>query len=170
MAIQQTFRMKATAAVLSGLMVLTAAMPFNVEAQEPQAQEPATTAPDVATAPANTNTPSTQETMGPMAKAVMYSNEGIGFLFVQGNNDNYDYRPLLKTLKQTMGEVPAKFYGAQSNKPETFIIFFAKGIPYTGYPIDEVKEDNLKGYKPDDIRNGRVTMEATRAYEQAFLE
>jgi hypothetical protein len=159
---------RGAALALSTLLAVTSvAAPFNAEAQDAKA---ISTRPAV-TQPANTNTAPAQA--GPLAKAVLFSNEGIGFLFVQGTNDKHDYRPLLNTLRETMTQVniPARVYGIQSSeKPESFVLFYVKGIAYNGDTVASMDGNNINGYKPDDIRNGRVSFEAKRAYEQAFGE
>jgi hypothetical protein len=201
MSLAETFRSQRAVVALATL--LTAAVPFhNAAAQDPVAAAPTTSivrtnafgAPIAATPTsqmmaannnANTrlaNIPSTagadSTELGPLAKAAKYSTEGIGFYFVQGKDDNYDYKPLLSSLRQGLLQVdkvnkfpvPNKIYGGQSDKPGTYIVFIAKGVTFTGKPVGTYKDGELGGYTPDDIRNGVVSYQARKIYEQAFLD
>jgi hypothetical protein len=113
----KTFRPKATALALSGLMVFSAAAPFNAEAQGPAAP------PSVASQPANTNTaPATaqQKAEQVVGEAINYSFKGVSIVVVLNKNETLaQYKSDLASVMRFAQDngVPAQIFLLKSDKP-----------------------------------------------------
>jgi hypothetical protein len=159
MAIERTFRMKTTAAALSGLMVLSAAMPFAVSAQGPDSTRPA------ATQPANTTAPAAQ--LGPIEKAAQYSKQGVGILVIIGNGDTVaNHKENLASMMRVLNQenIPAQIFGMTSSQPNSRAIFIVDGVTYNGQK-DHATDFN-QGYSLN--QPGTIIADAKRAYTEAF--
>ena len=159
MAVEQTFRMKTTAAALSGLMVLSAAVPFPANAQEPESTRPA------ATQPANTNAP--VPALSPAEKAAQYSKQGVGILVIIGNGDTVaNHKENLASMMRVLNQenIPAQIFGMTSSQPNSRAIFIVDGVTYNGQK-DRATDFN-QGYSLN--QPGTIIADAKRAYTEAF--